>query len=108
MSGVSFRGQFPYGSSYPPSGQQFNGVTPATNMGVDKLVNDDGSVKEEKKGQKVKKRYECEFEGCNKSFFQKTHLEIHTRAHSGDKPYVCIPILVRICMWCLTYFTALH
>lgn len=92
MPGLPYRGQFPYGTSYPPSGQQvvpFSGATPANNIGVDKLVNDDGSVKEEKKGQKVKKRYECEFEGCNKSFFQKTHLEIHTRAHSGDKPYPC-------------------
>jgi uncharacterized Zn-finger protein len=39
--------------------------------------------------QRSKKRYECEFEGCNKSFFQKTHLEIHTRAHTGDKPFLC-------------------
>jgi len=62
-----------------------------TNMGVDKLlVNEDGSVKEDKKAAtKSRKRYECEFAGCNKSFFQKTHLEIHTRAHSGDKPYPC-------------------
>lgn len=92
MPGLSYRGQFPYGTGYPPSGQQvvpFSGATTANNIGVDKLVNDDGSVKEEKKGPKVKKRYECEFEGCNKSFFQKTHLEIHTRAHSGDKPYPC-------------------
>ncbi|RPA78286.1 hypothetical protein BJ508DRAFT_188125, partial [Ascobolus immersus RN42] len=38
---------------------------------------------------KPRKRYECTFPSCNKSFFQKTHLEIHTRAHSGDKPYTC-------------------
>jgi hypothetical protein len=48
-------------------------------------------VKDEVNGkriQKPRKRYECTFPGCSKSFFQKTHLEIHTRAHSGDKPYV--------------------
>jgi hypothetical protein len=38
-----------------------------------------------------KKRYECAVEGCDKSFFQKTHLEIHARAHSGVKPYVSEP-----------------
>jgi hypothetical protein len=38
--------------------------------------------------QKPKKRYECEIPGCTKSFYQKTHLEIHTRAHTGDKPFV--------------------
>lgn len=36
-----------------------------------------------------KKRYECEIPGCNKSFYQKTHLEIHIRAHTGVKPYAC-------------------
>jgi len=35
-----------------------------------------------------KKRYECTIKGCDKSFYQKTHLEIHARAHTGVKPYV--------------------
>jgi hypothetical protein len=35
-----------------------------------------------------KKRYKCTIEGCSRSFYQKTHLEIHVRAHTGDKPYV--------------------
>jgi hypothetical protein len=35
-----------------------------------------------------KKRYECSIKGCDKSFYQKTHLEIHARAHTGVKPYV--------------------
>jgi hypothetical protein len=26
---------------------------------------------------------------CNKSFYQKTHLEIHIRAHTGAKPFEC-------------------
>jgi hypothetical protein len=93
ISPLPYRGSFQYGSSFSPTSQQstqFPGSIPPTAMGVDKmLVNEDGTIKEEKKGQKAKKRYECEFEGCHKSFFQKTHLEIHTRAHSGDKPYPC-------------------
>ena len=50
--------------------------------------------KEEKKSgsQKAKKRYECDVPGCNKSFFQKTHLDIHSRAHTGDKPFVGSPV----------------
>lgn len=36
-----------------------------------------------------RKRYHCDIQGCGKSFYQKTHLEIHRRAHTGDKPYVC-------------------
>ncbi|KAH6663076.1 hypothetical protein B0J14DRAFT_495147, partial [Halenospora varia] len=36
-----------------------------------------------------RKRYICSIENCTKSFYQKTHLEIHKRAHSGVKPYPC-------------------
>lgn len=38
---------------------------------------------------KAKKRYSCHMTGCGKAFYQKTHLEIHTRAHTGIKPFVC-------------------
>ncbi|THY96656.1 hypothetical protein D6C92_03790 [Aureobasidium pullulans] len=38
---------------------------------------------------KPRKRYQCSMPDCNKSFYQKTHLEIHTRAHTGVKPFVC-------------------
>jgi hypothetical protein len=41
--------------------------------------------------QKAKKRYQCSMPDCHKSFYQKTHLEIHTRAHTGVKPFVSLP-----------------
>ena len=40
-------------------------------------------------GKKAVKRYQCSIPGCNKRFYQKTHLEIHTRAHTGVKPFAC-------------------
>lgn len=36
-----------------------------------------------------RKRFKCDIEGCNKKFSQNTHLVIHKRAHTGDKPYTC-------------------
>ncbi|KAL1302506.1 hypothetical protein AAFC00_002895 [Neodothiora populina] len=36
-----------------------------------------------------RKRYQCSIPDCHKSFYQKTHLEIHTRAHTGVKPFFC-------------------
>ncbi|EUC30316.1 hypothetical protein COCCADRAFT_104228 [Bipolaris zeicola 26-R-13] len=42
-----------------------------------------------KPSQKPRKRYQCTVPNCNKSFYQKTHLEIHIRAHTGAKPFNC-------------------
>ena len=37
---------------------------------------------------KSKRRYPCRIPSCAKVFTQKTHLDIHMRAHTGHKPYV--------------------
>ena len=36
------------------------------------------------------RRYACKIPSCSKVFNQKTHLEIHIRAHTGYKPYVML------------------
>jgi hypothetical protein len=37
---------------------------------------------------KSKKMYQCPYPECGKIFYQKTHLDIHSRRHTGYKPYV--------------------
>ncbi|KAI1099882.1 hypothetical protein F4804DRAFT_66947 [Jackrogersella minutella] len=34
-------------------------------------------------------RYICDFKGCGKEVSQKTQLETHKRAHTGEKPFQC-------------------
>ncbi|KAI1802285.1 hypothetical protein F4811DRAFT_563362 [Daldinia bambusicola] len=40
-------------------------------------------------GKDRQKRYVCDFKGCGKRCAQKTQLETHKRAHTGEKPYMC-------------------
>jgi len=39
--------------------------------------------------QKTQRKYQCHIPSCAKCFLQKTHLEIHLRAHTGYKPFIC-------------------
>lgn len=89
--------QGPYGASYGPNGQYSPQVQlgmptekAATVLEVDTNVDFVLGTKEDGKKQKARKRYSCHIEGCQKAFFQKTHLEIHIRAHNGEKPYVSV------------------
>ena len=51
----------------------------------------DGQSPPHEEDRKGKTRYDCDQAGCGKGFSQKTHLEIHMRAHTGLKPFVGSP-----------------
>ncbi|KAI4185547.1 MAG: hypothetical protein L6R41_004055 [Letrouitia leprolyta] len=38
--------------------------------------------------QRDRRAYKCSIPSCDKTFYQKAHLEIHVRAHTGYKPFV--------------------
>ena len=45
--------------------------------------------KKHKRVDSGEKPYKCDYNGCDKSFKQKSHLTVHKRTHSGEKPFKC-------------------
>lgn len=73
-------------------------LTPAPSPKYEEIVKSSGpsgrsalptSAQSTGKGNPRPKKYICNGPSCNKSFSQKTHLEIHRRTHSGQRPYIC-------------------
>ena len=53
--------------------------------------NTSATKKTDQRRSKARRKYPCKVQSCAKVFTQKTHLEIHMRAHTGYKPYVGAP-----------------
>lgn len=68
-----------------PAYSQGSRAAPPAQNGEDDLQDEAGNSKN------GKRRYHCQLKNCGKSFYQKTHLDIHERAHTGYKPYVSDP-----------------
>lgn len=72
------------------STSQHHAVPHNASMDVRTKLTSQGEEQDEKKPS-GKRRYRCPLANCKKQFCQKTHLDIHARAHTGDKPYVRPP-----------------
>ncbi|CAM1508306.1 Fc.00g051540.m01.CDS01 [Cosmosporella sp. VM-42] len=67
------------------------GMSPVSEVGLDQASQISSGLTTPVQGEAKlsRKRYVCNGPNCNKSFTQKTHLDIHRRTHTGDKPYIC-------------------
>ncbi|KAL8873925.1 MAG: hypothetical protein Q9174_000672 [Haloplaca sp. 1 TL-2023] len=60
---------------------------PQSNQESDPIHSDQSTC--EPKRTKAPQAYRCSEASCSKVFQQRTHLEIHQRAHTGHKPFLC-------------------
>ncbi|KAL6704645.1 DNA-binding transcription factor [Coniothyrium glycines] len=93
---ASYASEYKRSTSEPTEVSNTNFVTDVdTLMRAIQAKQSNSSPSQESKDETIKvaskprKRYRCSIPNCNKSFYQKTHLEIHIRAHTGAKPFNC-------------------
>ena len=58
--------------------------------GCDRTYTTKGNLKMHFKAHEGKFTHQCDFDGCDKAFLSSYTLKVHRRVHTGEKPYSCI------------------
>ena len=58
--------------------------------GCDRTYATKGNLKMHFKAHEGKFRHQCDFDGCDKAFLSSYTLKVHRRVHTGEKPYSCV------------------
>lgn len=58
--------------------------------GCDRTYTTKGNLKMHFKSHEGKFNHQCDFDGCDKAFLSSYTLKVHRRVHTGEKPYSCV------------------
>lgn len=88
---TSLSSEVGYPAHSSPSRQDHALTTDPEHTGSSDGCSDDYAHAGSKRRKNPVKKHVCGFQGCEKVFGQKTHLLIHRRTHTGERPYVRFP-----------------